>query len=120
MRRRREKEIHARLTEDEYDRLNRMANRCGLSNNDYVRRLICGVVPRASPPMEYDDLIAEVKKIGKELADIADVARVTGQIDAANYAALVEELFATLTRMDRQFMGEDPINQKEALRYGPD
>lgn len=120
MGKRRTSEVHLRLSEDENARLVRMSDRCGLQRTDYIRRLICGVVPRASPPLDYNDLISTIKEIGTGLADVAEVARITGQIDAGNYAELVEELFATVSRIDRQFAGEDPIDLKEALRYGPD
>ena len=49
----RNKEIKIRLTEKELERLNRNAGKTTFSREGYIRTILNGYDPQASPPKEY-------------------------------------------------------------------
>ena len=69
------------LNEEENTRLQNSAGKAGLSQENYLRALINGFVPKALPPIEYHAIIRELHVIGNNLNQIAARAIVTGNID---------------------------------------
>lgn len=41
--------------------INRRVKKCGLSREGYLHHLITGVVPRETPPADYDEQFGELK-----------------------------------------------------------
>lgn len=68
----RNKEIKIRLTEKELERLNRNAGKTTFSREGYIRTILNGYDPQASPPEEYWSYIRELWHIGDEINNIAD------------------------------------------------
>ncbi len=68
----RDKEIKIRLTEKELERLNRNAGKTTFSREGYIRTILNGFDPQASPPEEYWGFIRELWRMGDELNKIAD------------------------------------------------
>ena len=64
-------ELCLRLSQEEKDRLEDSARRCGLSKTAYLRRLICGAEIRARPTQEIKDLRTEIHHIGNNINQIA-------------------------------------------------
>ena len=64
-------ELCLRLSQDEKDRLEDSAHRCGLSKTAYLRRLISGAEIRARPTQEIKDLRTEIHHIGNNINQIA-------------------------------------------------
>ena len=64
-------EICLRLSQEEKERLEGCACRCGLSKTAYLRRLIQGAEVKARPSQEIKNLRWEVHKIGVNINQIA-------------------------------------------------
>lgn len=64
-------EICLRLSQEEKERLESSARRCGLSKTAYLRRLIMGTEVKARPHQEVKDLRMEIHKIGVNINQIA-------------------------------------------------
>jgi len=73
------------LTEAENQRLHNNAQRTGLSQENYLRSLINGYVPKELPPIDYYDMIRELRAIGGNINQIAIKANTTGYVGGAAF-----------------------------------
>ena len=80
------------LNRKEVDHLKKLVKRSGLSQSTYLRHLINGVVPQDAPPPDYYAMMNELRKVGTNLNQIAQVANAFGFIDAAKYDDAIEQL----------------------------
>ena len=64
-------EICLRLSQEEKERLESSAKRCGLSKTAYLRRLIAGTQVKARPSQEIKELRTEIHHIGNNINQIA-------------------------------------------------
>ena len=64
-------EICLRLSQEEKERLESGASRCGLSKTAYLRRLILGTEVKARPTQEIKALRTEIHHIGNNINQIA-------------------------------------------------
>lgn len=60
-------EICLRLSQEEKERLEGCARRCGLSKTAYLRRLIQGAEIKARPSQEIKELRTEIHHIGNNI-----------------------------------------------------
>lgn len=81
-----------RLTNEEYERLEKQRLKTSLSRETYLRLLVTGNVPIESPPLAYHELIKQLRKIGANLNQIAYKANALNQIDSKDYMKNVNEL----------------------------
>lgn len=117
--RRKPNELHIYLSQEENSKLATSAQRCGLSKSEYVRRLIRGVVPRAAPSADYQQMTNELYRIANELGDISAVAKASGLLEADDITKLMQELYQNISAMEDEVHGEDPLKERTAV-YGPD
>ncbi len=73
-------------------KLEDMAKQAGRSMSAVMRLCIDNTTIRAAPPLEYHTLIAELRRIGGNLNQIAHIANSTGQINAAAYMKEAAEM----------------------------
>ena len=73
-------------------KLDSLAKASGRTRSAAVRTLIEGAALKEMPPLEYHTLIAELRRIGGNLNQIAHIANSTGQINAAAYMKEAAEL----------------------------
>ena len=78
-------EIKVRLTQAEMVHLTRLVGDSGLSRENYLRKLISGVVPREAPPPDFFAMVRELHYIGNNLNQIAMKAHALNVIDAKHY-----------------------------------
>lgn len=83
--RRRNKQIHIYLTEEELTTLDEKVSRTNMSREGYIRTLINNSVPVEMPPIGYADLARELNRIGTNLNQLAAVANSEGFIDKKMY-----------------------------------
>lgn len=86
------------LTESEKKHLTKQAERTGLNNSVFIRKLILGTELRSRPPDEYGKIIRELSAIGNNVNQIARVANSLGKI---NYHEL-EKIQAALDNIWRE------------------
>ena len=90
--RKRNIQVIVRLNRKEHQHLKKLVKRSGLSQSTYLRHLINGVVPQDAPPPDYYAMMNELRKVGTNLNQIAQVANAFGFIDAAKYDDAIEQL----------------------------
>lgn len=83
--RKRNREVILWLTEAEYDRLKRNAKKTGLSVQAYLRKLLAQIQPREAPPIEYFEVLKNLRQINHNMNQIAVVANAKGFVDTAAY-----------------------------------
>lgn len=69
------------LNREERTKLQTSAKKTGLSQENYLRTLINGYVPKELPPPDYHSMMRELHAIGSNLNQIAAKANATGNID---------------------------------------
>ncbi|MDL2217888.1 MobC family plasmid mobilization relaxosome protein [Christensenellaceae bacterium OttesenSCG-928-M15] len=80
------------LNEKEYADLTRKSDIVKMSRSSYIRTLISGHIPREPPPMEFHNLMRELRAIGNNMQQIAARANKTGYIHAEDYTANAKAL----------------------------
>lgn len=83
--RKRKVQVILRLSESEHDQLCEWAAACRKSKSDYLRMLLQGFQPVEFPPLEYREVIDELRRIGVNMNQIASKAHSLGFIDAPEY-----------------------------------
>ena len=78
-------EIKVRLTDEELDGINKMAKRSCYARELYIRTIINGLIPQPNPPPEYHAMMNELRRIGVNLNQIAQRARVLCVVDFRRY-----------------------------------
>lgn len=84
--------LNLRINPTTKAKLDKLAEQSGQSRSAVVRHLIDGATIREMPPLEYHTLLAELRRIGTNLNQIAHTANSTGQIDTSAYTDNAEEL----------------------------
>ena len=82
-----------RLDDDEYKKLCEWSSAANRTMNDYIRELLSDSQPIAFPPIEYQEVLRELRKIGINLNQLASKAHTLGFIDEREYRAESERLW---------------------------
>ena len=83
--RKRQIPIQVYLDESEYNKLKEWSAASKRTMSDYIRELLSDSQPVAFPPIEYQEVLRELRKIGINLNQIASKAHSLGFIDAPEY-----------------------------------
>lgn len=102
---RRSIKIDLRLNESEAALLNRDVARSGMSREAYLRALIHRTPLKERPPVEFTEILHELRKIGGNLNQLALVANRKGFIDAAAYRKNVDALQVSIGQLIRGMYG---------------
>jgi hypothetical protein len=70
--------------------------------SDYLRELIRHSQPVAFPPIEYDEVLRELRKIGINMNQLASKAHSLGFIDEREYRADSERLWRVVAELSLQ------------------
>jgi len=81
----RTKSFCIRLTEKELDQLNKKIKKTGMTREGYVRTLISGYEPVCIPPIEYFEIISQLRRLGNNMNQIAYRANALGILDESYY-----------------------------------
>jgi hypothetical protein len=109
--RKRSIQIITRLDRDEHQHLKKRVKKSGMSQEAYVRHLICGLIPTDAPPPDYYSMMRQLHRIGTNLNQIAQKAHVLGAIDEARYDESVAALNAAVTEITNAVMLSRKIKQ---------
>lgn len=101
--------ITLRLSPEELANLEQAAALSGMSKSNYLRMLIRGYLPRQTPPEPFQEAIKELREISGSMAQIAYTTQVQGAIDAQEYSATVQRLFAEILTLERAAMLPEKI-----------
>ena len=85
---------HVRLDQDEENELLRLCETLRCSKSDVFRRLIKYKVVYGKPPLEFGKLIAELRRIGVNLNQLARSVNANGFFNAAELRQALDDLYA--------------------------
>jgi len=83
--RKRNIELKIRLNSKEATALDRSVRLSGLTREAYLRQLISGYLPKASPPPDFHEFMEEIHRVGDALTAIAIQAHKQNWIDTDKY-----------------------------------
>ena len=84
--------VGVRFNQSEHERFQKLVEDSGLSQEEYLRQLVRGVVPRDAPPPDYYKMMRQLYHIGNLLNQIAKKAHVLNVMDVKRYDEAVAEL----------------------------
>lgn len=87
--RKRSHDLHLRLNDDEFVKLNKAVAKTGLSREAYLRKLIAGQQPKELPPPDFRPMMRQLYYCGNSLNQIARKAHALNMIDAQHYEKTV-------------------------------
>ena len=100
--RRRKHPVQIYLDDDEYNMLCEWSSAAHRTMSDYLRELIRHSQPVAFPPIEYDEVLRELRKIGINMNQLASKAHSLGFIDEREYRADSERLWRVVAELSSQ------------------
>ena len=109
---RRNHDLHLRLNDEEFNKLNTLVTRSGLSREAYLRQIISGLQPRDLPSRDFRLMMRQLYHCGNNLNQIARKAHALDVIDAQKYDEAVEQYREAVRQLNR-----DNI-QPEKIRHG--
>lgn len=93
--------VQVYLDETEWENFRRNVFRTGLSQSDYLRKIIRGITPREKMPADFYTMKKELYKIGTNLNQIARKAHKLDVIDVQRYDEAVRELEKLIQEITR-------------------
>lgn len=113
------KEIKVRLTNEDFNHLNRLVKESNLSRESYIRMCINGLIPRPAPSVELVEVIQELRQIAESINKLAEEVykqnHVADSIYMQNYEALQRQINEIMILI------RQPINVEElwqSQKYG--
>lgn len=97
--RRRNREIIIWLTEDEYHHLKKKVAKTGLTIQAYFRKLMKDIQPKEQPPMDFYDVLKNLRQINLNMNQIAVKANATGFVDVVEFRRSVEMLQCEISKI---------------------
>lgn len=95
-------EVHLRLSEEEYQALEKNRAKCRLTQQTYLRKMCLYVQPKEQPPVDFFRVLKDLQRIGNNLNQIAAVAHKDHWMDADLYWENVKQLQQTVNRLMEQ------------------
>ena len=90
-----------RLSQEEMEKLNKNVAKTTFSREGYIRLLLNGYIPVSLPPIEYRELIKELRAIGNNMHNIYYKACSQGFIDVPMYKENAERVLETCMHLER-------------------
>ena len=94
--------VLVRLNDQELAHLHRLVQQSGLPQEKLLRKVITGYQVKATPPLEYHEIIKQLLMIGNNLNQIAVLAHATRQFDSVKYADNYRSLICQLLHIQDQ------------------
>ena len=84
---------HVRLDQDEEDELIRLCDTLHCSKSDVFRRLLKYKIVYGKPPIEFGKVIAELRRIGVNLNQLARSVNANGFVNGAELRQALDDLY---------------------------
>lgn len=105
------KEIKVRLTNEEFNHLNRLVQKSNLSRESYIRMCINGLVPRPTPSVELVEVIQVLRQIVENINKIAEEIYKQNKIEDSIYMENYELLQKQINEI--MILIRQPINMED-------
>lgn len=93
------KRIKFHLNEKELKKLDRDAQKLGLSRSAYVRHLVNTIHPKSQPEISYVEYLPVLQEVSVEMERIADQASKHNSIDAEAYQKAMDKLTPCIRKL---------------------
>lgn len=113
------KEIKVRLTNQDFEHLNKLVKESNLSRESYLRMCINGLLPRPAPTKELIEVIEILREIAENMNQIAISVYTQNEMDKSFYMENYEKLQEQIN--DIMILIRQPINMEEvwqSQKYG--
>jgi len=90
--RKRNNQINIRLYDSELEKLNKKVAKSGLTRETFIRNVLSGTDIKPAPPVEFADLIKEIRRIGNNLNQLVHYANGNGYVDKDRLSESLAEL----------------------------
>ena len=91
--RNRNNQINVRLNDNELQRLNKQVVKSGMSREKFIRNVLAGVEVKSAPPVDFMNLIREVRRLSSNVDRLLHYANGKGYVSK-------KELTDTMTELD--------------------
>lgn len=90
--RNRNRQINVRLSEPEFEKLKRSAEKSNLPVSVYLRSLIEGNSPKENPPLAYHQLMDRLERVGDQLKALFHLIFLSRKCDAVDAGILEKNM----------------------------
>ncbi len=80
------------LDDNEFDKLNRLVAKTGLTREAYLRKVVFGTVPKERPSADFFEVLRQLRMIGNNIQQVAIKANTLNLIDAPMYRQNFSEI----------------------------
>ncbi len=87
------------MNDDEFEKLNGDVNKCGLSREAYLRKLVFGAEVKELPTKDFTKIIYELSMLGNNIKQIAIKAHKLNFIDTPLLNKTCEQIQLTLSKI---------------------
>ena len=105
------KEIKVRLTNQDFEHLNKLVKESNLSRESYLRMCINGLLPRPAPSKELIEIIEILREIAENMNQIAISVYTQNTMDKSFYMENYEKLQDQINEI--MILIRQPINMEE-------
>jgi len=92
------------LNDDELFILKEKSQSVGMDASNYIRHLIVGYKPKEKPPEEFYNNFKEIRRIGKNINQIARLASSTGKVDMLYFQKQVDMLNELIVDIKEKYL----------------
>ena len=107
--RNRTKTFSARLSEEEYEALNKAIAKTGLTKSAFIRTVARGYLPKPRPPNDYDKIMSELTDIATNIYSILNGTFNIHKTDTAFLRGQAERLDKVILQINTLFTVPDKI-----------
>ena len=107
--RNRTKTFSARLSEQEYETLNKAIAKTGLTKSAFIRTVARGYLPKPRPPNDYDKIMSELTDIATNIYSISNGTFNIHKIDTEFLRGQAERLDKMILQINTLFTVPDKI-----------
>ena len=100
--RRRKHFVPLRLDDAEYQKLKEWSSASHRTMSGYLRELLADCQPVAFPPLEYSEVLFELRRIGVNMNQIATKAHTLGFIDVPDYEQNAKRVWSAVAEFSKQ------------------
>jgi len=103
----RKKHLDVFLSDDEFDKLSMLSERSKLSKSELIRNMINGCQINEVPPLDFWELVKQIRFYGNNLNQISKRMHLFGSPDAEAYQRNTEKVFSILTELQKAMLSKD-------------
>ena len=107
--RNRTKTFSVRLSEEEYEALNKAIAKTGLTKSAFIRTVARGYLHKPRPPNDYDKIMSELTDIATNIYSISNGTYNIHKIDTAFLSGQAERLDKVILQINTLFTVPDKI-----------